>query len=106
MRNPLPVTLMHCWALLPQRLFMTTYRPPIVVEPYWSQIRVSAWAAGAAPTTGASRPAVNSATADRACLSFTCRSTSSWGTLLGALSARTVLDETTPEPASKDLNGD
>src|SRR5690349_9523870 len=69
MRKPLPVTLMHCWALLPQRLFMTTYRPPIVVDPYWSQISVSACAAGA-PARGTARPAAASASAERACLSF------------------------------------
>src|SRR4051812_19933703 len=44
MENPVLVTLMHCWALVPQRLFITTYRPPMVVEPNWSQIWVSAWA--------------------------------------------------------------
>src|SRR5690349_2426533 len=47
MAKPLPVTLMHCWAEVPQRLFITTYRPPMVVEPYCSQIWVSA-AAGPA----------------------------------------------------------
>src|SRR5690349_4130318 len=48
MAKPLPVTLMHCCAEVPQRLFITTYRPPMVVAPYCSQICVSAWAGPAA----------------------------------------------------------
>src|SRR3712207_3212907 len=71
MLKPVPVTLMHCSAVVPQRLFMTTYRPPMVVDPYWSQISVSAWAAGAT-ATGAARPAAASSAADKACLSFIC----------------------------------
>src|SRR3954451_10108367 len=63
--KPVPVTLMHCWADVPQRLFMTTYRPPMVVLPYWSQIWVSA-AAGPATANvvtaeAASRPAAAAA---------------------------------------------
>src|SRR5690242_21304427 len=44
MEKPVLVTLMHCWAEVPQRLFCTTYRPWMVVLPNWSQIWVSAWA--------------------------------------------------------------
>src|SRR5690242_4526899 len=43
--NPVAVTLMHCVALVPQRLFCTTYRPPwICNDANWSQITVSACA--------------------------------------------------------------
>ena len=59
--------------------------PPIVVDPYWSQIRVSAWADGGVPTAGATSPAVTSATANRACFSFTCRlHLVVWGTRSGS----------------------
>src|SRR4051794_21311999 len=55
MAKPVPVTLMHWVALLPQLLFMTTYLPPMVVDPYCSQIWVSA-PAGDAGTITATRP--------------------------------------------------
>src|SRR3954465_7622080 len=61
--NPVLVTLMHCGWLDPQRLFMTTYLPPIVVVPNCSQICVSACADGVTATTVATVAARNRPTA-------------------------------------------
>src|SRR4051794_9702526 len=61
--NPVLVTLMHCCWLVPQRLFMTTYLPPIVVLPNCSKICVSACADGVTATTVATVPARNRPTA-------------------------------------------
>src|SRR6266496_2229722 len=96
---------MHWVALLPHRLFMTTYRPPIVVDPYWSQISVSAWAAGATPTAGAAMPAAASMATDRACLSFMCRL---HFVVLPAWERSQVScpDETTVKPSGKEPHRD
>ncbi len=62
MEKPVPVTLMHCSADVPQRLFCTTYRFWIVAVPYCSQICVSAWATPLI-TNAVAAPAISRAAA-------------------------------------------